>query len=225
MPRLIPESPTFTTPSEQAVWERLRDSLGDDDVLIANLRLTDEHKDHEVDLVVLMPDIGIVTLEVKGGSVWWDDGWRIMRRGREAVIHPVDQARDGKYALRAYVERDERWGSRTRVAWSHAVVTPYSEFGQDFTLPDLPRWALHDKNDQDHLVGRLRQNAQRMTHGQRVATIDDVDEIAEILTGRLPTTYDVRAEAEQRADVADRLTLEQATILRVTRLLHRVEVR
>ena len=36
---------------------------------------------------------------------------------------------------------------------------------------------------------------------------------------------DLRAEADQRADVADRLTLEQATILRVTRLLHRVEVR
>ena len=207
------------------MWERLRDSLCDDDVLIANLRLTDEKKDHEADLVVLMPDIGIVVVEVKGGSVWWDDGWRIMRRGREAVIHPVDQARDGKYALRAYVEADQRWGSRTRVAWSHAVVTPYSEFAQDFALPDLPRWALHDKGDQEHLVGRLRQNAQRMTHGQRVATLDDVDEIAEILTGRLPTTYDVRAEADERADVADRLTLEQATILKVTRLLNRVEVR
>ncbi len=225
MPRLIPESPTFTTDSERTVWERLRDSLGDDDVLIANLRLTDEKKDHEADLVVLMPETGIVVVEVKGGSVWWDGGWRIMRRGREATIHPVDQARDGKYALRAYVEGDQRWGSRTRVAWSHAVVTPYSEFDQDFALPDLPRWSLHDKGDQGHLVGRLRQNAQRMTHGQRVATLDDVAEIAEILTGRLPTTYDIRAEAEERADVADRLTLEQATILKVTRLLHRVEVR
>lgn len=225
MVRLIPESPTFATTSERAVWERLRDSLGPDDVLIANLRLTDERKDHEVDLVVLMPDIGIVALEVKGGSVWWDDGWRILRRGREAVIHPVDQARDVKYALRGYVEADPRWGSRTRVAWAHAVVTPYSDLGDDFTLPDLPRWALHDAGDQDHLVGRLRHNAQRMTHGQRVATADDVDEIADILTGRLPTSYDVRAEAAERADVADRLTLEQATLLRVTRLLNRVEVR
>ena len=225
MPRLIPESPTFTTPSEQEVWERLRDTLGDDDVLIANLRLTDEKKDHEVDLVVLMPDVGIVAVEVKGGSVWWDDGWRIMRRGRETTIHPVDQARDAKYALRTYVEHDERWGSRTRVAWAHAVVTPYSEFAADFTLPDLPRWALHDKDDQGHLAGRLRQTATKLTHGQRVATQDDVDEIAEILTGRLGTSYDIRAESDERAAVADRLTLEQASILSVTRLLHRVEVR
>ena len=42
MPRLIPEQPTFTTPSEQEVWQRLRDGLGQDDVLLANLRLTDE---------------------------------------------------------------------------------------------------------------------------------------------------------------------------------------
>ena len=41
MVRLIPEEPTFATTSEQVVWERLRASLGDDDVLIANLRLTD----------------------------------------------------------------------------------------------------------------------------------------------------------------------------------------
>lgn len=225
MVRLIPEEPTFATTSEQAVWERLRASLGDDDVLIANLRLTDERKDHEADLVVLMPDVGVVALEVKGGSVWWDDGWRIMRRGREAVIHPVDQARDVKYALRGYVEGDPRWGSRTRVAWAHAVVTPYSDFGDDFALPDLPRWALHDAGDQEHLAGRLRHNAQRMTHGHRVATADDVDEIADILTGRLPTSYDARAEADERADAADRLTLEQATLLRVTRLLNRVEVR
>ena len=66
MPRLIPESPTFTTASEREVWERLRDSLGADDVLLANLRLTDADKDVEADLVVLMPEVGILVLEVKG---------------------------------------------------------------------------------------------------------------------------------------------------------------
>ena len=68
MVQLIPEQPQFTTTSEQEVWRRLRDGLGPDDVLIANLRLTDETKDHEADLVVLMPDLGIVVIEVKGGK-------------------------------------------------------------------------------------------------------------------------------------------------------------
>ena len=69
MARLIPENPTFTTGSEREVWERLRDSLGEGDVLFANVRLTDEDKDHEIDLIVLMPEFGIVVLEIKGGSV------------------------------------------------------------------------------------------------------------------------------------------------------------
>lgn len=60
-----PEQPRFTTTSEKEAWERLRDQLGDDDVLIANLRLTDEDKDHEADLVVLMPGFGCLVLEVK----------------------------------------------------------------------------------------------------------------------------------------------------------------
>ena len=54
-PRLVPDDPRFTTDSERVVWERLRDSLRPQDTLIANLRLTDTRKDHEADLVVVMP--------------------------------------------------------------------------------------------------------------------------------------------------------------------------
>lgn len=225
MVHLVPEQPTFVTSSEQEVWERLRDGLGDDDVLLANLRLTDETKDHEADFVVLMPDVGALVLEVKGGSVWYDDGWWIKRRGRDAVIHPVDQARNAKYSLRAYVERDPRWGSRSRTAWAHGVVTPHATFGNDFEVPELPRWALHDKCEQDDLVRRVRDNAWGLQHGQRPPTYDDVEAIVEILAGRMPTTYDVNADSDERTAVADRLTQEQASILHVTRLINRVEVR
>ena len=46
----------------------------DDWTILANLRLTDEKKDWEFDLVVLMPDVGVVVAEVKGGSVTVEDG-------------------------------------------------------------------------------------------------------------------------------------------------------
>ena len=52
MPLCIPASPDFTTGSERLVWERLRDGLGPGDLLVANLRVTDEAKDHELDLLV-----------------------------------------------------------------------------------------------------------------------------------------------------------------------------
>ncbi len=36
-------------------------------MLLANLRLSEPQKDHEADLVALMPDPGVVVIEVKGG--------------------------------------------------------------------------------------------------------------------------------------------------------------
>ena len=220
-----PRVPTFTTTSEREVWERLRDGLGHDDVLLANLRLTDELKDHEADLVVLMPDVGILVLEVKGGSVWYDEGWWIMRRGRERLIHPVDQASDAKYLLRRYVEKDPRWGSRGHVAWAHSVVAPYSAFDDDFDVPELPRWALHDRDDQTTLAGPGHPEHVAPQSRRAPPTIDDLEVVAEILRGRHHPSYDVNAEADDRAATADRLTQEQATILSVTRLINRVEVR
>ena len=225
-PRLIPEDPRFTTTSEREVWTRLRDGLGDEDVLIANLRLTDDAKDHEADLVVLMPGAGVVVIEVKGSSVWHDEGgWFIRRGGRDVPIDPIDQVRTTKYAVRAYVSHDPRWLSRNHVAWTHALVVPYSTFDASFAAPDCPRWMLHDRDDQPDLVERLIENARRGEHGRTPPTADEVDLIAEILTGRLHTSYDVNAESDERAATADRLTQEQSTILDVTRLLNRVEVR
>ncbi len=225
MVRLLPDTPRFATTSEKEVWDKLRDQLGDDDVLIANLRLTDEDKDHEADLVVLMPDFGCLVLEVKGSSVRHDeDGWWVKRGANDDRCWPVDQARDAKYAIRTFVESDPRWGSRGRVVWAHGVVTPHSVFDNDFSLPDLPRWALHDRDEMASLGQRARQNAYGLAQHQPLPTQDDVALIAEILAGRR-TAHDVNAEAAERAGSADQLTHEQAVLLQVTRLLRRVEVR
>src|SRR5512141_3139808 len=123
MVRLIPEEPAFTTASERQVWERLRDGLASNCILMTNVRLTDQDKDHEADLVVLIPESGIVVLEVKGGAVWHTEGgWWIRRGAAPERCWPVDQARDSKHALRRYVEQDPRWSGRGHVAWGHGVV-------------------------------------------------------------------------------------------------------
>ena len=116
-----PGEPDLHHCSEQEVWERLRDTLGDDDVLLANLRLTDGDKDHEADLVVLMPDIGVARARGQGrqrhgragrrrGTRWWTQSG-----GGRRQIRPVDQARDAKYALRRYVDQHPRGGTTRRV--------------------------------------------------------------------------------------------------------------
>lgn len=228
-PQLIPEDPRFTTDSERMVWERLRDTLRPEDTLIANLRFTDTRKDHEADLVVVMPDAGVVVVEVKGAGVRIEDGkWSIKRNGKRKAIDPVAQARDSKYALRAYIDSDRRWAhtSRSTVRFAHAVVTPFADLGLDFDLPDCPRWMIHDRGDLPRLAERLADIPLGFETHMRVPTEDDCAVIVDILTARgtdaVPSVAD---EADERQHRADRLTEEQSQILRVTRLLRRVEIR
>jgi hypothetical protein len=226
--RAVPEDPAFTTESEREVWRRLVTELRPEDTVLANVRLTDERKDHELDLVLLMPGAGVVVAEVKGGSVWVENGqWHQSSGSGTRRIDPVAQARGNLYALRDYVEKDPRWkeSSRRRIRWGHTVVVPYSLIDDGFSMPDCPRWAIHGKADQNDLAGRVWDIATRQEGGHRVPTEDDIDLIVEILRGRHLPAYDPAAAAQEREREADRLTVEQATLLKVTRLLNRVEVR
>ncbi len=140
------EGHQFANDAERLVWDRLSRQVHQDTVLVPNLRLTSTQKDHELDILVLMPEVGIVVVEVKGGSVsvdgqgrWWSGG----RNPDRAAIRPVEQARDGKYALRAFIEADPRWKNcRSRVRFGHAIVLPYTDLASDFATPDCPRWMV-----------------------------------------------------------------------------------
>ncbi len=228
MVRVTGETPRFAHESERVVWDLVQRQKDADWVVLANQRLTTAKKDHELDLVVLMPGEGVVVVEVKGGSVWVDEQgqWRQGNR-RDNRIHPVDQARDGKYALREYVERDPRWrdSSRRRIRWGHAIVLPFSNLADDFATPDCPRWTISGRGDLDHLAERLRDVVARQETACRRPDEDDLYLVVEILAGRSLPLHDVAAEADDREAVADRLTQEQAALLSVTRLVNRMEIR
>src|SRR5690606_38648530 len=130
-----------------------------------------------------------------------------------------------KYALRDYVRQDPRWGSRSYVAWGHAIVVPHASFPPEFATPRVPRWMLHDRDDMADLVGRLRQNATFAWQGKEPPTQEDVDLVVEILRGRGETRPDPVASAAARESAVRRLTDEQSNILKVARLLNRLEVR
>ena len=109
----IPEHPAFQTESERVVWKALRASLQDDEVLIHGLRFSDgQAGDVEIDLMLLSPTRGVAVIEVKGGHVSYQDGQWTTRNGSGGVrrIHPTDQARRAKHALRRYLDRQPEWG-------------------------------------------------------------------------------------------------------------------
>ena len=226
-PTLLPPDPTFSHPSEGVVWRALVEQAPEHWTIIAGQHLTDSEREYEIDLLVLIPDHAIVALEVKGGSVWVDEEgqWLQGRAGSEHEIDPVGQAEGGKYAARSYVVHAPRW-SRGRVQWSHGVVLANSALSQDFSLPDLPRRLAHDRDDIAGLAGRLTLAARANVDGHRPPTQEDCDLVAEILRGRALPLRDVVAMAAEREDAATtRLTEEQAMLLKVTRMLNRVEIR
>lgn len=226
VPTCRPQRPSLQSPAERIVWDLLSQQLGADVLLLSGLRVTDRGKDHEADVVVALPEHGIVVVEVKGGLITCADGsWR---QGRDQHrIDPVDQARSTKYAIRTYVEADPRWrdSSRRRIRWSHAVCFPQTELSPDFAMPDCPRWTALDRTQLADLVTPLVELVDRQETSNAAPDVETVELVAEILLGRGLPQRDLVAGALERAATAERLTQEQAVVLGAIRLLPRVEVR
>ena len=75
MPRLYPPSPRFPPDdggAEHAVWCALADQLPDDVALFHGLRIQEAAHEHELDLLIAWPGVGLAAIEVKGGHITRD---------------------------------------------------------------------------------------------------------------------------------------------------------
>ncbi len=226
MVHLIPPDPTFRSAAERDVWQALKDSLRPQDVLVANLRLTDSHGDHEADLVVALPGAGIAVIEVKGGGVSHDgQRWSQHDAAGSRTMDPVEQAARCKYALRTYLSGDTRWG-RGRVRFGHLVAFPYARIEQGFALPDCPRWAVLDRDDvAKNPAGKVWDGLVVQETGHPPITEAEALLLADCLGGRMLPQRDLLAIAADAAASADLLTEAQAAVLGALAALPRVEVR
>ena len=212
--------------TERRVWTALVDQLGDGDLVIAGQRVTDRLKDHEIDFVVAIEGAGIVCVEVKGGEVTHNgQAWlQRLHSGQIKTIDPVRQVRQGRYALRDFIEKDPRW-TQGRVRWNHVVVLPNSQFAPDFALADCPRWMVIDRDDFPNVVALIRDIAHQQEEELPLLTATGIDELRTALGGRGLPQRDVVARALENEDAADILTDRQAVILDAIQLLTRVEIR
>lgn len=227
-PRCFPAAPIFQHPTERNVWERLRDSLPDNAVLMANQRFTDRSGDLEADLIIALPGAGVAVIEVKGGSVTYDGlTWRQTGGGAHLrAIDPEGQARKAKYALRSHLDRDDRWSGR-RVRFAHLVVFPVSRIADDVNPADCPRWMMVDADQLGSLVGIIGDVLTKQETENPTASAADVDVLLEIMTGRPPSqrdSLDLARDAESRERECELLTSRQATVLDLVRAMPRVEI-
>ena len=214
MVRVVGETPRFAHESERLVWERLSGGARTGTVLMPNMRLTSAVKDHELDVVVLMPGVGVVVVEVKGGSVsvdaqgrWWSGGGRVAAASARST-----SAATASTPCATFVEGDPRWKNSAQPG---AVGTRgrRAVHRRRRRLRDTRLSSLDDQRPRRPRRPRgsgARRRCALQENGQRVPNADDVELILEILTGRSFPCYDIAAEADEREAAADRLTQEQA---------------
>ena len=115
----IPEEPEFGDgqAAEKAVWELLRKSLPDDVVLAHSVQVRNGNAQHEIDLLVLWPGVGLAAVEVKGGLVRIENGqW-------------YQSAGTGFKARRAVAKLDARLPNLDRKSARHTAVQPLRVYG------------------------------------------------------------------------------------------------
>lgn len=149
-PRTLPPDVTGNTlrSTECDVFRRLEAVLDDSFVVFYSrpwlgLRPDGEEIDGECDFIVAHAELGMLTLEVKGGAVAYDprtDRWT--SRDRWKVTHhiknPVQQARSAKHELLKKLKASPHWKAR-RIRARHGVVLPHSSALPGDLGADMPQ--------------------------------------------------------------------------------------
>ncbi len=161
---LHPDQPDFTTESEREAWKAIKGQLRDGDALIHGIRITDPvDGDIEIDLLVLLPEIGAAVVEVKGGRITYSGG-KVTQADAHGTreIDPFTRAMEQMHSLRRYIEHSPQWSrGHLRAAWlacfPHTSVTG----------------SMGPQGHRDVLIGR-----------------DDLPDAAEIIEKRLGNHHD-----------------------------------
>ena len=225
MARMIPAEASEETAStaERRLFERLQDETSDELVAFHSVawQLPGERgrpEQGESDFVLAHPDFGVLTLEVKGGSVRYDaraGRWfTIGRHGEQPIKDPNAQARRASHLLGQALLRAKRGGGE-RISFGHAVAFPDTRVEARILRPDLPREVVIDHRDLARLDERLTDlfrywfdRAEKAPLGQEgIALLESV--LANAFELRAPLAYEFDEEQRQLLH----LTTEQYRVL------------
>lgn len=181
---MIPPRPGGDAPdSERAVFQRLARAPGTEDwVVFHSVGLSSVYTGHfgELDFVVLIPDRGIVCLEVKGGAISQRNGiWTT--RDRTGRTHDLDpppyrQVQNAMFKLSRAIAK--KFGANSREA-----STPFGwmmVFPDSASPPVSPEFVRADVLDRDDLTGQI---------ADRIANCPTLEQSRVKLDGGTATAY------------------------------------
>jgi hypothetical protein len=139
-PRCYPPQPEFGRgrTAERRVWEVLRGQLPDDAALLYSVAMIERAAEHEADLIIAWPGVGVAVVEVKGGHVSRHQGQWYQSSGGETrpVKDPVVQAQDCKHVLHRLLVQHGSEAAAARAA--HLVAFPFTDIDPGWSYAGCP---------------------------------------------------------------------------------------
>ncbi|MET3719198.1 NERD domain-containing protein [Arthrobacter sp. UYEF21] len=222
--RCIPAEPEFGDGqlAEKAVWEALKASLPEEAVLAHSVRVRDGRSEHEIDLLVLWPGVGMAAIEVKGGQISVDDAqwYQSDRSDKRKIQSPVAQSQGSQHAFKNWISGQT--GSRLTSRFAYLVAFPYTKVPQTWNMAGCPRTLVLDQTDMQSAAELVRRAIEQEGGGATPLAAAFTERIVRQLSGTLEPAGDHQDPAQDEY-VQDHLTEGQAVLLRATRSLRRVQ--
>lgn len=151
MAKMFPEClrPNVSSHAEKVLYKAFQAQLSNDFTVFHQVRwqVRDTRsgaRDGEADFVIACPNLGILVLEVKGGSIRYDGTSHIWYSNNNEIHDPFHQACNSKYRLRGLLKdpKLKYWRDRW-IPIGHAVAFPEHRINGSLRL-DAPRDIILD---------------------------------------------------------------------------------
>ena len=147
--RCIPEEPDFQEGhhAEKSVWDALRAQLPDDVVLAHSVQVRHGRVEHEIDILVLWPGVGLAAIEVKGGQVSIQNGqWHQSdATGKHKARSPLAQSQNAQHAFVKWLA--PRMGTPVTSRFPYLAAFPYTDVPDSWEMTGIPRGLILDRDD------------------------------------------------------------------------------
>ncbi len=175
----------------------------------------------ETDFIVVVPDHGLLVLEVKGGTIEYEPGahefFRVHDRGaRDKIQNPFDQASRNLYAIRDMILAHDSLRGQNILPFAHgyAVAFPHCVYSGPLP-PDAEREIVFSANDVPDLANKVRRALEVWSRTTHARPIDERmrDAIQESLSPIFKLTPVLWRTVEDQEEKLKRLTTDQEMVL------------
>jgi hypothetical protein len=201
----------------------LKAGLPEDVVLAHSVQVRHGRAEHEIDILVLWPGVGLAAIEVKGGLVtnehgqWYQSG----KDGKHKLQDPMAQSQGSMHAYKEWLK--DQIGSPLTSRFAYMAAFPYSKVPAEWVRSGNPRTLILDKDDCTKTSEIIRRAIETEGGGTGPLAASFLERIVPRLEGNLEQPETSAAGQGELEDEQDYLTERQAVLLSATRSLPRIK--